>query len=100
MKAPETMTSPPVFERPKSPMPQADPGGKPRGGTWVIVAVVLVVAIGGVLLLHRQSKATAAVVGQAGKTPPALQVTMATAQKGDVGVYVPGIGLVTPVYTV
>ena len=49
---------------------------------------------------RRQPAAQAARGGRPGGVPPPLLVSTATAQKGDIGVYVSALGLVTPVNTV
>jgi multidrug efflux system membrane fusion protein len=64
-----------------------------------VVAVFLLVVAAALFLIHRQRVATAAAVAKAAAPPPPLPVTFAKAKKGDIGVYVYGLGTVTPVYT-
>jgi multidrug efflux system membrane fusion protein len=63
---------------------------------WILVLLVLVVA--GVLIWrsHENAEKKAAA---AHKAPPGISITTATAQKGNIGVYLDAIGTVTPVYT-
>src|SRR5271170_8410353 len=64
---------------------------------WVVSIVVCVVIVL-LVVWFVQKKRAAAAKGAGG--PPAVPVTLITAKSGDVGVYVSGIGTVTPVYTV
>lgn len=68
---------------------------------WIVVAslALLILAAGIALVLHRhaQAKAKAAALLRAGAK--GVAVTSATAQKGDIGVYLDAIGTVTPLYT-
>jgi membrane fusion protein, multidrug efflux system len=77
--------------------PQGAPDSRPRPWGW-IAAVLVVLLVGGAFLLQRQSKAKE--VAAKPSAPPAVQVTLVTAKQGDIGVYVNGLGVVTPVYTV
>jgi membrane fusion protein, multidrug efflux system len=61
---------------------------------WIVIGIVLLLAIVGLLLWRHyksEKKAPAA--------PPKINITTATATKGDIGVYLDEIGTVTPVYT-
>ena len=62
---------------------------------WIILGIVLLLAIGAYLLWghHENAKKNAA------PGPPKTTITTATANKGDIGVYLHAIGTVTPVYT-
>jgi multidrug efflux system membrane fusion protein len=63
---------------------------------WLVI--LLVFAVGFVLVLRQHNDATqTAKAPRAGAGP--VTVTTATAQKGDIGVYLDSIGTVTPVYT-
>src|SRR2546422_5243082 len=72
-----------------------------RRWPWALLALVLIIAIIGIIM-HRPKQPTAqgARPGRPGGAPPPLMVSTATAQKGDIGVYVSALGLVTPVNTV
>jgi membrane fusion protein, multidrug efflux system len=62
---------------------------------WMILGIVLLLAIGAYLLFgHRENAKKKAAPG-----PPKTTITTATANKGDIGVYLNAIGTVTPVYT-
>jgi multidrug efflux system membrane fusion protein len=59
---------------------------------WILVSLVLGIAIALVVRHHREASGVV-------PSPPKVTVTTATAQKGDIGVYLEAIGTVTPVYT-
>jgi multidrug efflux system membrane fusion protein len=61
---------------------------------WVVILLVFGV---GFWLVLRHQEATTAKAPRGGGGP--VTVTMVTAQQGDIGVYLDGIGTVTPVYT-
>ncbi|MGA2147493.1 MAG: efflux RND transporter periplasmic adaptor subunit [Bryobacteraceae bacterium] len=63
---------------------------------WVLLLLVLVLAIVLVLRHHEAAKKAAAL---ASHPAPGITVTSATAQKGNIGIYLDAIGTVTPVYT-
>jgi len=80
--------------------PALDPA-RPRRKVLRVVMwslLVLVLALAAVLVLHHHEDAQkAASLVHPGAT--GITVTSATAQKGDIGVYLDAIGTVTPVYT-
>jgi multidrug efflux system membrane fusion protein len=88
---------------PSDPPPRAEstqdgsPSTVPRRpiGRWISFAIVIVVGLAGAILWNRHGRAPAAP-----KAPPAIPVVVATAQKGDIGVYVTGLGTVTPLNTI
>ena len=59
---------------------------------WCLLLLALVAAFVLVLRHHEDAR-------KAAPRPPGITVTTATAQKGDIGVYLDAIGTVTPVYT-
>jgi membrane fusion protein, multidrug efflux system len=65
---------------------------------WLLGGIILVIIIIAVLT-HRHSAAAAAPRGRGGAFGPTM-ISIATAQKGTIGVYVNALGIVTPVYTV
>jgi len=76
------------------------PSPPPRGGAFtrivIWVVVLLVFALGFYLVLTRKEEKKAA--GRRGVSG-SITTIPATAKKGDIGVYLPAIGTVTPVYT-
>jgi membrane fusion protein, multidrug efflux system len=77
------------------------------GKSWILWVIVLLVVVGVVIfILHNRaskkaqsgSSGSGAGGGRRGMTGP-VPVTVATATKGDIGVYIDAIGTVTPVYT-
>src|SRR5213075_1199583 len=73
----------------------------PRRWPWVVIVLVLLLGAGIVYLRQRSPKSPPAARGRpAGGGQPPLMVSTATAQKGDIGVYVNALGVVTPVNTV
>jgi multidrug efflux system membrane fusion protein len=62
---------------------------------WIILGIVLLLAIAAYLLWGRHENAKK----KAAPGPPKTTITTATANKGDIGVYLNAIGTVTPVYT-
>jgi membrane fusion protein, multidrug efflux system len=77
------------------------------GGGWILWTILLIVVVVGVyfFLRHRnagqnaQPAAGGSGGGRARMTGP-VPATVATATKGNIGVYLDALGLVTPVYTV
>lgn len=59
---------------------------------WIVLLLVFALAF--VLVLRHQDNSK-----KAAPAPVKITVTTATAQKGDIGVYIDSIGTVTPVYT-
>jgi multidrug efflux system membrane fusion protein len=63
---------------------------------WIVAGIVLLLGIVVIVALlwsrHEESK-------KAKPAPPKITITTATAQKGNIGVYLDEIGTVTPVYT-
>jgi membrane fusion protein, multidrug efflux system len=85
--------------------PPTDSQNPPKKGLKVLgwIGVLAFFAIGFYLVLHHQQAAAPAGGGGgrrgAGGAGGAAVVTSATAQRGNIGVYVDAIGTVTPVYT-
>ncbi|MGD0693241.1 MAG: efflux RND transporter periplasmic adaptor subunit [Terriglobia bacterium] len=69
-------------------------------GLWVVMwsLLLLIVAVPLMLVLHHHEEAKKA--ASAHPAAPGITITSATAQKGDIGVYLDAIGTVTPVYSV
>ena len=79
--------------------PAAATESRQPGRHWWIWILVVAAIVGGYLLYRWHSASVAASVKA---TPPmrGVPITTATAQLGDIGVYITAIGTVTPVYTV
>jgi multidrug efflux system membrane fusion protein len=83
-----------------------DPSGSPREPEvktarrrrwpWILAALILLVAA---LVFANRRKANEAARGKPAGAPP-LMVSVTNARKGDIGIYVNALGLVTPVNTV
>ena len=72
---------------------------RPRRRPWIFAALILL-AVGAVILLHRRQPKEELARGKSGAASPMLMISTAAAQKGDIGVYVSALGVVTPVSTV
>jgi membrane fusion protein, multidrug efflux system len=72
------------------------PHGSKSHGWWIVIGIVLLlVFVLAIVLLwrhHEEGKKVA-------PAPPKINITTATATKGNIGVYLDAIGTVTPVYT-
>ncbi len=94
-------TKPPASSiDPQHLLPPASNSHKPlwrRLLVWALMLLVLAVILVLVFRQHDDSK-TAAAPSRRGATGP-VTITIATAQKGNIGVYLEAIGTVTPVYT-
>ena len=73
------------------------PVKKRRQWLWIVLLLVFA-GILYLILQHQSTTKTAAGGGRHGFSGP-VTLTVATAQKGDIGVYLEAIGTVTPVYT-
>ncbi len=87
-------------DRPSEGPPGSDPA-HPRHRTlrtflWILLLVVVVLVIVHFWRAHEEAKKAAA---KARQGTPGITITSATAQKGDINVYLNAIGTVTPVYT-
>ncbi|MGB8848471.1 MAG: efflux RND transporter periplasmic adaptor subunit [Candidatus Acidiferrales bacterium] len=90
--------------RPDYQLTPPDPGSDhPRSHKvlWVVITVVLLLVIVLVIVMavHSHEEAKKAVAATAARAKTGIAITTATAQKGDIGVYLEAIGTVTPVYT-
>jgi multidrug efflux system membrane fusion protein len=62
---------------------------------WILLLLILAVPL--LLILHHHEEAKKAAAAR--PAAPGITITSATAQKGNIGVYLDAIGTVTPVYT-
>src|ERR1035438_261533 len=85
-------------------VPWQPPSGKQRRHwVWVVVALVILLVVGGIFLLRHRGQSqseTQSTHGRGGSVSAAIMVSTATAQKGDIGIYVNALGVVTPLNTV
>ncbi|HEV2463335.1 MAG TPA: efflux RND transporter periplasmic adaptor subunit [Acidobacteriaceae bacterium] len=87
---PPTTTDPRLFQqKPK----------KHRQWIWIIVLLLIFALIFWLVLRHGGTKQAAHGPGARRTFTGTVTLTVATAQKGDIGVYLNSIGTVTPVYT-
>ena len=87
-------------------LPDRDPAPEPprrrnvaRIVVWSVSLLILVVVIVLVWHHHENAKKAAAAAAAARAKAAGITISTATAQKGDIGVYLEAIGTVTPVYT-
>jgi multidrug efflux system membrane fusion protein len=78
---------------------------KPPRRRWLWIVILLLLALGGLLYFARESKPSAqkggAASGKGKKGGAAVTpVVVVEAVKGNIGVYVTGLGAITPIYTV
>ncbi len=81
---------------PGNPTPPARTGC--RRWVWALLAVLVLFGLVIFVAIRRQGKAKQA--GTAAASPAPIPVTVIAARQGDMGIYVNGLGSVTPVYTV
>ena len=106
----ETMTPiAPTLPAPQAPEKQRPPGATPppRRRLWIWILVLALLGAGGYYYWSKKPPATpgsanGAVGGRKGQgaNAGASPVDAAKAVKGNIGVYVTGLGAVTPIYTV
>jgi membrane fusion protein, multidrug efflux system len=65
---------------------------------WILLLLIVAVPIA-LVLHHREEAKEAAAAAAAKHVTPGVTVTIAKADKGDIGVYLYAIGTVTPMYT-
>jgi membrane fusion protein, multidrug efflux system len=83
---------------PAKPVRGQRPETKRHPWVWVLVAVLVASAIA--FLYHQYQAAEGAKKSKSNSAQRGVPVVVATATKGDIGVYLEALGTVTPVYTV
>ena len=97
---------PPVLDDPSLQIRSPQPGGErpPARRRWPWILALLALAAGAYLYWRQQGAApsapAAAAAAPSGRGGGLTPVVAVKAKKGDIGVYVTGLGAVTPVYTV
>ena len=74
-------------------LPAHESGTRRHKGLWIVLGIVLLLVIIWLLWGHFKDAKKAA------PAPSKINITTATAEKGNIGVYLDEIGTVTPVYT-
>ncbi|HET6144297.1 MAG TPA: efflux RND transporter periplasmic adaptor subunit [Candidatus Acidoferrales bacterium] len=92
-------TTEPSAILPDHQLPPYEPPVRKRHGLWIFLVIALIL-IAGLIVWHfyRQGEDNAKKAAAA-RPAPNVNITVATAQKGNIGVYLESIGTVTPVYT-
>ena len=103
---PSGLTGPPRPAKPMLPLPVGKPPEKKRSGkgwVWLVVLAALALAV---WFYGPKARTMLASSGSAGGSPKAgkkgggtVPVVAAKAKRGNIGVYITGLGSVTPVYT-
>lgn len=99
---PEPNEHPPIGADHQLPAPAPEhPAAKPRSKAVRIIVwiVLLLIFAGAFVFILRRKNDTKAAAPKRGAGGGPVTVTTATAQRGDIGVYLDAIGTVTPVYT-
>jgi multidrug efflux system membrane fusion protein len=96
-------TPPPARSDEAPTMPLQPASGKKHRWAWVVVALVIILAAGGIFFLRHRGQSpseTHSTQGHGGSGPATIMVSTATAQSGNIGIYVNALGVVTPLNTV
>jgi membrane fusion protein, multidrug efflux system len=83
---------------PTPPSEFPNPPSKRRHWIWILIAFVIVFGLIGIFLFRRHSQEAAQ--RKSASVTPNLQISTATAQQGDIGIYVNALGVVTPLNTI
>src|SRR5580658_6140283 len=98
---PQHLLAPPG-EAPTNVTVVAKPAARRRG--WVYAAVLVILALAGLFWWYEHAKSAAAAKAASAKAKSAaaagIPVVAAQAVTGNIGVYVTGLGAITPIYTV
>ncbi|MGD0759901.1 MAG: efflux RND transporter periplasmic adaptor subunit [Candidatus Sulfotelmatobacter sp.] len=77
-------------------LPAYESASQRHNGLWIVVGIILLLILALVVVMLWRHHETAKKPKPA---PPKINITTATATKGNIGVYLDEIGTVTPVYT-
>jgi multidrug efflux system membrane fusion protein len=108
LEKPNTLDRPDLQENmPSFQMEEASPSGKPKKRGWLWLVILVLVGLG-VFFYYRSHPNSAKAASDAAQSPAVrtgqgggrVPVVAALARKGDIGVYLIGLGAVTPIYTV
>ncbi|HXT10005.1 MAG TPA: efflux RND transporter periplasmic adaptor subunit [Candidatus Angelobacter sp.] len=89
--------------QPPPPPPSSNPAPPRRGRVWPWILGAILVILALLIFIARRKQAPAENArsgGRGGFGQQAVSIDTATAQKGDIGVYISAIGTVTPYYVV
>ncbi|HET6976400.1 MAG TPA: MdtA/MuxA family multidrug efflux RND transporter periplasmic adaptor subunit [Pyrinomonadaceae bacterium] len=89
----------PVTEDIEPPETAPPPPRRPKRKPLLMLALLLLAAIIGFLVLHNRQKAIVA-AAKTPPAPPAVSISTAVVQEGNIGVYINALGSVSPLYTV
>jgi membrane fusion protein, multidrug efflux system len=90
----------PATISPTHQLPNHVPARRRHTIVWVVMSTLLLLVLALVIVLVLRHQKDAEKAAAAARPAPGVTVTSATAQKGNIGVYLDSIGTVTPVYTV
>ena len=85
--------------RPDHQIPVHVPANSQHKGLHVVMWILLLLIVAVPLMLVLRHREEAKHAAAARHAAPGINITSATAEKGDIGVYLDAIGTVTPVYT-
>jgi multidrug efflux system membrane fusion protein len=80
-------------------LPAPVPWYRSRGFLWTALLLLLLAAVIAFVVIHNNATKAATAKRAQGAAKAAVTATVATANKGNIGVYLDAIGTVTPVYT-
>ena len=95
----QTLTPPPIEKVASTQGPEVEDRRRRRRWLWPAILaglVLLVIVVAVAIVRHSSSSGSAAKP----RSAPAIPVSAVTARAGDIGVYLTGLGAVTPIYTV
>jgi multidrug efflux system membrane fusion protein len=83
---------------PNHPIPEQDPAVR-RHGLRTFLLIALLGILGSIVFYFYRAREDNSRKAAVARPAPGVNITVATAQKGNIGVYLESIGTVTPVYT-